>query len=281
MNKKRESRYERIARFALSIARASLPKYSHPKSPKIYTLPQVAACVMLKFYLNLSYRDTEEWLLSSDKVCQVLGLEERVPDFSTLERTAKKLTLRHIEAMQQWLLGQVGMEPETWIAIDGTGYSPSQASWYYLSRSQQQRRYWLKGVYAVGCESQFILAVRTERGPSSDVRALKPFRYAVKRYASPSGWVFLGDKGCDGRAVRGGDLIPPMRRHNNITDPDRLARRDLLDAARLDGIYGQRWKCETVNSVIKRRFGDHIASRLPRLQWREPHWKALVYNLHR
>jgi hypothetical protein len=52
-------------------------------------------------------------------------------------------------------------------------------------------------------------------------------------------------------------------------------------AARLDGLYGQRWKTETVNSVIKRKFGDTIRSRSTRLQLREPIIKALVYNIHR
>jgi hypothetical protein len=36
-----------------------------------------------------------------------------------------------------------------------------------------------------------------------------------------------------------------------------------------------------VNSVIKRRFGDAIRSRLLVLQNREPAAKGLVYHLHR
>jgi hypothetical protein len=46
-------------------------------------------------------------------------------------------------------------------------------------------------------------------------------------------------------------------------------------------LFGQRWKSETVHSVIKRLFGDVIRSRSWRLQRREPMLKALVYNLHR
>jgi len=98
------------------------------------------------------------------------------------------------------------------------------------------------------------------------MQALAPLRKAVRRYARRQGWCLMGDKGCDGKKVKPGDLIPQMRRHDTITDPDPLVRRDLLDAARLDGIYGQRWQSETVNSVIKRRFGEHIGSRSRRLQ---------------
>ena len=90
----------------------------------------------------------------------------------------------------------------------------------------------------------------------------------------------LGDKGLDGNKVQPGDLIPPIRRGGNLLAPDRRARADLVAAARLDGLYGQRWKCETVNSVIKRKFGSTVRSRSLRLQQREPAVKAVIYNLH-
>lgn len=276
----RESKYERVARIALRVAEATLPQYSHVKSPHLYTLPQVAACVLLKHYLRLSYRDTVEWLAASDKVCAILGLEAGIPFYSTVQRVAKKLRLADIERMNRWLLEQVGVADEEFVTMDGTGYSASDASWYYLSRSKKVYRHWLKGVYAVGIDSQFILAMRTEWGPSNDVRALDPLRRRAARFARKRHWCVLADSGFDGKSARSGDLIPPVRRHGTITHPDRRARRDLVDAARLDGIYGQRWKSETVNSVIKRRFGSAISARLHSLQWREPHLKALVYNIH-
>ena len=52
-------------------------------------------------------------------------------------------------------------------------------------------------------------------------------------------------------------------------------------SARLDGQFGQRWKAEIVNSVIKRKFGDTIRSRKLRLQRRERIIQAMVYNNHR
>jgi hypothetical protein len=91
----------------------------------------------------------------------------------------------------------------------------------------------------------------------------------------------VADTGFDGRGIEDGDLIPPVRRHGKLVAPARRARADLVGAARLDGVYGQRWKCETVPSVIKRTTGDTIRSRLPRNQRLEPALKGLVYNLHR
>src|SRR5438552_4991549 len=68
---KRESRYVRVARISYALAQRTLPLYSHPKSPHHFTLPQLAACVLMAFYMKLSYRDMEEWLLATDAVCKL------------------------------------------------------------------------------------------------------------------------------------------------------------------------------------------------------------------
>lgn len=60
-----------------------------------------------------------------------------------------------------------------------------------------------------------------------------------------------------------------------------MQRADLTDVAHLDGVTGQRWKIETVISVIKRKSGDTIRSRQFMRQRREIAVKAIVYSLHR
>jgi len=280
---RRESRYVRVARLAYSIARQTLPQYTHPKSPHIYTFPQLTACVLLGFYLDVSYRDLEEWLLATDQVCRVLELK-RVPDHTTLYRTYRKLRMKDLERMKRALLEQLDVEEEM-IAADSTGYRLTQASAYYQSRAGRTYREWIKGVYAVGTDSQLILAWRQGRGPGSDAPFLGGLRRDARRYGHYEGrrlhWTMLADGGFDGRGVQGGDLIPPVRRHGKLSAAERRARADLVSAARLDGIYGQRWKSETVHSVIKRKFGDSIRSRKRSHQRREPAVKGLVYDLHR
>ena len=91
----------------------------------------------------------------------------------------------------------------------------------------------------------------------------------------------MADAGFDGQSVRDDDLVPPVRRGGNLLHPERRQRADLVSQARLDGLFGQRWKTETVNSVIKRKSGDTIRSRKRSLQGREPIIKGLVYNIHR
>ena len=46
-------------------------------------------------------------------------------------------------------------------------------------------------------------------------------------------------------------------------------------------LYNQRNKDETIVPVIKRLFGEHISSRLIRMQNREVTFRCITYNLHR
>jgi len=278
----RESKLVRVAQIAYSIAQRSLPLYTHPKSPHHYTFPQLAACVLLTFYLKLSYRDMEEWLLATDQVRRVLELE-KVPDHSTLCRAYGKLRLSDIERMLRELLDSLGVEEEV-IAVDSTGFRESQASAYYETRSGKEYKEWIKGAYAVGTSSQLILAFRQGRGPGSDAVFLKGLKRDAARYGKREkgrSWLLVGDAGFDGADVEEGDIIPPIRRGGALVSSARIARQELVAAARLEGIYGQRWKGETVHSVIKRKFGDDIRSRKQRRKMREPAIKGLVYIIHR
>jgi hypothetical protein len=279
---KKESYFVRLARIVLETAEAVLPRYSHPKSPHRYTQPQLAACVLLMFRLRLSYRDMEEWLLATDAVCAALQLK-RIPDHATLCRAHQRLRLKTLEQMNQALLDKLGVEEEL-VALDSTGYRITSASAYYQTRRGQIFREWCKGVYAVGTQSQLILAWRQGRGPGHDSSFLNGLRRDVGRYARHEHgrpcWMMITDAGFDSQEVREGDLIPPVRRHGKLVSPERKARAELVAAAKLDGIYGQRWKTETVHSVIKRKFGDVVRSRLTNRRRREPAVKGLLYNAH-
>lgn len=276
---KRESQYVQVARIAYYLAKRALRKYRHRNSPHTYSQPQVAACTLLVFYLNKSYRDGEDWLLASEQVCQVLELQ-CVPDHSTLNRMFHQLNRVRLLRLLRYLLQQLAPR-EAVIALDSTGYRPSQASAYYLTRSGRRHRDWFRGAYAVGTASQLILAVRESHGGSAnDACFLRPLKRGAQPYIKRNG-LTLADAGFDCQAVTARDLIPPIRRHGKLVAPEHKARADLVSQARLDGLFGQRWKTETVHSVIKRKFGDTVRSRSLRAQRREPILKAVIYNIHR
>lgn len=278
----RKSRYIIFAELALQVCSQTLPLYSHIKSPHRFTLPQLTACVLLMFYVRKSYRDMEEWLLATEGVCRALGLQE-VPDHTTLFRAFKRLRMTTFKHMQRVFLDKLSLKEEI-IACDTTGYRLTQASAHYVARCGRKYDHFAKGGYAVGADSLYILGWKQGQGPGADTGYLEPLRRQAQRYGLYRGrqtaWVLVADAGFDGKTVRDGDLIPPVRRGGVMKSPQRKARMDTVSAARLDGFYGQRWKAETVNSVIKRKFGDEIRSRKISRQRREPIVKGLVYNLH-
>jgi hypothetical protein len=121
----------------------------------------------MMFYLDLSYRDMEEWLLASDQVCQALELP-RVPDHTTLQRTTKKSRMLDLVRMKNQMLNENGMDEEE-VASDGIGFSRGQANPYHQSRRRSLYQRWAKGVYAVGTASQLILGWCSGLGSGSSV----------------------------------------------------------------------------------------------------------------
>ena len=160
----RESRYVTVARIAYHLAQQALPRYAHPKSPHHFTLPQLASCVLLMFYLDCSYRDMEQWLLASEAVCRALDLP-RVSGHTTLQRAYHKLRVPDFERMKNQLLAEIDPQPEEAIATDSSELVPGNASQSYRTRSGRAYSPWGRGIYAVGTRSQW--AKRAVGGPDS------------------------------------------------------------------------------------------------------------------
>ena len=92
--------------------------------------------------------------------------------------------------------------------------------------------------------------------------------------------LFLVDANFDGRQIQIGDIVPRVRRRGKLVDQNRIDCANLVTQARLDSLYGQRWKCEKINFVIKRKFGDAVRSRTTRYQFREVIVNGLIYNIY-
>ncbi|MBO1438570.1 transposase, partial [Meiothermus sp. CFH 77666] len=96
----RPSLHLKVARIIYAQTQTVFPEYSHPNSPKTYTLPQLAACVMLCFYFKMSYRDFVELLRMSQELREALELEE-VPHYSTLSRMYQRFRASHLDEMNR------------------------------------------------------------------------------------------------------------------------------------------------------------------------------------
>jgi hypothetical protein len=136
--KKRISHYQNVTEIGYATAKKLLPLYRHKNSPHRFTWPQLAACVLMTFYRDCSYRDMEDWLLVSNKICHALGLQE-VLDHSTLCRAFHRLDIRLMRGMQRLLLQKANLQ-EGAIGIDSTGFRTDQASAYYSFRNGRPKK---------------------------------------------------------------------------------------------------------------------------------------------
>ena len=205
---------------------------------------------------------------------------KRVPDHSTLWHMFQALDSRRLFRLMHYLREQCAPCAD-YLALDSTSFRESQASSYFRTRTGGRRKNWFRGAYAVDTDSQLILAAAADGGHTlNDVCFLQPLKARAQPFMHADTLV-LADAGFDAKTVAEHDLIPPIRRGNRLASPVRKARAELVAQARLDGLYGQRWKVETVHSVIKRLFGDAVRSRKRSAKLCEPILKAVIYNIHR
>lgn len=268
---------------------AAFPRYSHPFGPKKFTLPQLGAYVLLSFYFfnKISYRDFEELPLMSKELRDVLELTS-VPDYSTLNRMYHRFRVSHLDKMSEALLSTLenGYPVQEEVStLDSTGFRPTNTSAYFQTRRSKPFRRWLKGAYAVGVSSQMILAVARGTGLSSNAPHPSTLKRRVRQYGQRDArgrpvWVTLADRGFDGATTRPRDIVPPIRCGGSLKAPERQVQADLVSQARLDSLFGQRWKSETVTSVIKRKCGDAIRSVKPAKTVKAAS-SRFVYNAHR
>lgn len=79
-----------IVRESVQIALEALPLYSHSKSPRRYTQPQLFGCLVLKTFLGLDYRGTEQFLRDSPDLRKELRLKG-IPHYTTLQKACWRM----------------------------------------------------------------------------------------------------------------------------------------------------------------------------------------------
>ena len=123
----------RIVTLAMRLGRRHLADYSHQKSPRKFTQPQLFACLILKAHMGCTYRKVEELLLLMPAVRDAMGLAE-VPRFTTFQTFADKPA---ILAMIDGVRARIGRalhraQPQN-AALDGTGLEVTSASTHFIS----------------------------------------------------------------------------------------------------------------------------------------------------
>jgi hypothetical protein len=286
----------RVVRNALAAGRDVFRPYAHRRCPKLYTQPQLFACLALKAFFKTDYRGVAQLLRDLPDLARAVGLG-RVPHFTTLHKAAGRLLRRPrarrlLAATVRRSFRRRRRSPR--VAFDSSGLQCGHASLYFIRRRARKGSPWKVVTYtryakleaAVDCASHRIVGVLAGRGPRPDVDRFVPLLDETLANVRPRRVV--ADAGFDSepnhryaRETHGVlSFMPATLGRPSPKPPAGYHRRRMRQ--RLDhryGGYGQRWQVETVFSMVKRRLADAVAARRYGSQCRELWLLSITHNL--
>ena len=280
---------EQVAELAMQLSRPYLAEYGAARSRHDFTQRQLLSCLVLRAYLKTTYRGVIEILAVSSELRQRLGLGEKLPHYTTLQKFSARSKV--LEIAQELILhiGKVAAGQEkapSAAAMDSTGLSTSTASEYFRSRTGNRCNQWVKLSVIVLCGSLFPVGLELSLGPSNDrvqARALVEQAQHVaqpKRLYADAGYdaEWLHEECRDHWGVE--SVIKPL---NHRTGGTRSGRwRSLMSPEYLEKCgYGLRWAAESFFSGLKRTMGEALRARKPTQMLAEAGFRILAYVLRR
>ena len=263
------SRLLKFAELCLGVVVKTIPEYSSRYSRKDYTQWQLTTlcCLMQKY--KRKYRDFVEILEVATKLLEFLGLD-KVPHWTTLNKFFLRMKNKVIAIMLQASGGKCSGRT----GVDATGYDRHHCSRHYSNRAKMHIKS-IKSTKHVDVETQKILDAHHTTTRKHDSKIILPLvKKTRQRHRIKS---TRGDSGYDDKKVRNG--LKQMRIRSLIKH--RVFRNiNKAQNARMDKKeYGQRWKNETVNSSVKRKYGDDVSSKKWNNQFKELDLRYFVYNI--
>jgi len=255
----------------MQLASRQVPRYSSKFSKHTFAQPQLVALYCLKIKLGVTYRELIDWLAEMPRIQRALGLK-RLPHFTTVQKAFQRLGTAIWRVLQR--LSAALCLGDGVAALDASGWDRSHASRYYTQRMKLKIRS-LKTTLLVDTQAQTVLDLHvtttrkhdTRIAPQLTERNLEGFE------------ALAADKGYDDQELREGLRAAgkrPLIKHREYQPYDKAAN------ARMDAqLYHRRSLVETVISVLKRKYGAAVSSRVWWRQFRELVVRCLVYNVER
>lgn len=283
MSESADTEILRIVKLTMRLARRHLSTYAHPKSPRLFTQPQLFTCLILKAHLGVTYRRIEELLILMPAVREAMGLE-RVPRFTTLQTFAAR---PEIVNLMDGVLASIGRavnkaNPQQ-AAIDGTGLETTSASAHFISRAGRKRTKFVKLTMVVLCSAMIPCALVADWGPSHDMKQAWEVREKLKRVTKPT--CLWGDSAFDceqWHQANWNEWGVPSYAPTVMRSADGSVNgfyRSAFTQPVTD--YGRRWAVETVNSAFKRVSGSVLRSRKEHTLFTEASLKVVAYAIKR
>lgn len=280
---------EAVAALAMELSGPYLADYGARTSRHDFTQRQLMSCLILRAYLKTTYRGLLEVLEGNGRLRASLGMEEKLPHYTTLQKFSARPKVREIAEAMIRRIAKVAMQggrDQEPAAMDSTGLATTGASAYFTSRRGKRCRSYVKLSTIVLCGSLLPLALVLDAGPSND-RVQVP-QLLLQAQSSGRPQQLLADAGYDAEWIHQRcreqwgveSLIKPV---NQRADGTRSGQwRALMSPQHLDQRgYGRRWGIETFFSALKRTLGGALSARTPATQLTEAAIRVLTYALRR
>lgn len=285
----KEQVVERVVEMAMQLGGKHLADFGATRSRHDFTQRQLMSCLILRAYLKTTYRGVLELLAVSPSLRRCLGLSEKLPHYTTLQKfSARSNVLKIADAMIQTIARAAGrLEPEpAAAAMDATGLETTTASAHFQCRRGGQRRKWVKISTVVLCGSLLPLGLVMDWGPNNDKCQAKELIAKAQTAAVPD--KLYADAGYDAEWIHvqcreewGVESVIKPAVHRADGQMNGLWRSGMTEKYLKRKGYGQRWAVESFFSGLKRTMGSMLTSRKPNQLLAEAAFRVLAYTLRR
>jgi transposase len=261
---KKEERIER--KIHRLFKAAGHPRWIHHYGPKKFETWVLCLGIIIKQVYRLSYRRARNFL---DEYFSI-SLH-----FTTLQKAAKRLPK---SLWQSLLAATIDFKHVEIAAVDGTGYSRTNPSHYFLRRIDREDPIGrpIQGIALVDVKNRKFLSCNFYAKPGHEAK-----RVPYLHRKSPAIFeVLLADKAYDAEWLHswldknGTFLIAPARKKCRRGKHRKLLR-DCMDWC----LYWQRNIVECLFSAIKRLFGSTISAKTIKTQSAELFCRLIAYNI--
>jgi hypothetical protein len=280
---------EQVAGLAMKLGSRHLADYGATTSRHDFTQRQLMACLILRAYTKTTYRGILELLAISPKLRRELGMADKLPHYTTLQKfSARSRVLEIADAMVR-TIGQAsfaGPTKPTAAAMDATGLETTTASAHFQCRRGGQRRKWIKISTIILCGSLLPMSMVLGWGPTNDKCQAKELMAKAQTVAMPD--TLYADAGYDAEWVHaqcreewGPESVIKPAVHRADGKRNGIWRSGMSKNYLSKMKYGRRWAVETFFSGLKRTMGSMLTSRKPDQLLKEAAFRVLAYTLRR
>ena len=154
---------ERVAELAMRVGRLHLADYGAARSRHDFTQQQLMACLILRGFMKTTCRGVLKLLAVSGALRTRLGLEGKLPHYTTLQKFSARSRVAEIAAGMAVGIGRrvaaraaEGGAPAPAAAMDSTGLARTTVSDYFTSKRGRRFRRWVKVSAIILCGSLLL-----------------------------------------------------------------------------------------------------------------------------